>query len=133
MRDTKSSEIHTTMKKTLLTITCLGVMLSGGMLFAQGKGGKGKGKGAAPAGNVAKGKDLFEANCGVCHNSDSEERKMGPGLKGLSKRAKLVNGEATTDASISALVGAGGNGMPGFADLLTTAEKADILAYLNSL
>jgi mono/diheme cytochrome c family protein len=121
------------MKKTLLAIICLGVMLSGGMLFAQGKGGgKGKGKGA-PAGDVAKGKDLFEANCGVCHNSDSEERKMGPGLKGLSKRAKLVNGEAMSDASIGTLVGAGGNGMPGFADLLTTAEKADILAFLKSL
>jgi cytochrome c6 len=118
------------MKKTLLAITCLGVMLSGGMLFAQGKGGKGKG---APAGNAAKGKELFEANCGVCHESATEERKMGPGLKDLSKRAKLVNGEATSDASITALVNAGGNGMPGFGDLLTTAEKADILAFLKSL
>jgi mono/diheme cytochrome c family protein len=119
------------MKKTLLAITCLGVMLSGSLLVAQEKG-KGKGK-AAAAGNAAKGKELFEANCGVCHNSDSEERKMGPGLKGLTKRAKLVNGEATSDATISALVNAGGNGMPGFADLLTTAEKADILAFLKSL
>ena len=119
------------MKKSLLAITCLGVMLSGGMLFAQGKGG-GKGK-AAPAGNAAKGKDLFEANCGVCHNSDSEERKMGPGLKGVSKHAKLANGEAVSDANIVAFLNAGGNGMPGFADLLTTSEKADILAFLKSL
>ena len=79
------------------------------------------------------GKELFEANCGVCHESATEERKMGPGLKDLSKRAKLVNGEATSDASITALVNAGGNGMPGFGDLLTTAEKADILAFLKSL
>jgi cytochrome c len=118
------------MKKTLLAITCLGVMLSGGMLVAQEKG---KGKGKAVAGNATKGKELFDANCGVCHESASEERKMGPGLKGLSKRAKLVNGEATSDASIQALVNAGGNGMPGFADLLTTAEKADILAFLKTL
>jgi cytochrome c len=117
------------MKKTLLAMTCLGVMLSTGMLFAQGKGGKGK----AAAGDAAKGKEAFEANCGVCHESATEERKMGPGLKGLTKRAKLVNGEATTDASISDLVGAGGNGMPGFADLLTTAEKANILAFLKTL
>jgi cytochrome c len=120
------------MKKTLLAMTCLSVMLSGGMLFAQGKGG-GKGKGKAAAGDVAKGKELFESNCGVCHNSDSEERKMGPGLKGLSKRAKLVNGEATSDTTIMNLVNTGGNGMPGFADLLTTAEKADVLAFLKSL
>ncbi len=122
-----------TMKKTLLAMTCLSVMLSGGMLFAQGKGGgKGKGKGAA-AGDVAKGKEAFELNCGVCHNSDSEERKMGPGLKGLAKRAKLVNGEATSDTTIMDLVNNGGNGMPGFADLLTTSEKADVLAFLKSL
>lgn len=118
------------MKKTLLAMTCLGVMLSGGMLFAQGKGGKGKG---APAGDAAKGKELFESNCSVCHDAATEERKMGPGLKGLTKRAKLVNGEATSDASVMELVNAGGNGMPGFMDLLTTAEKANILAFLKSL
>jgi len=119
------------MKKTLIAITSLGLMLSGGMLFAQGKGG-GKGK-AAAAGNAAKGKDLFESNCGVCHNSDSEEVKMGPGLKGVSKRAKLVNGEALNDGSVMMLINAGGNGMPPFMDILTTGEKADILAFLKSL
>jgi mono/diheme cytochrome c family protein len=118
------------MKKSLIAITCLGLMLSGGLL-AQEKG-KGKGKGA-PAGNAAKGKELFEANCGVCHNADTEERKMGPGLKGVSKHDKLANGEAVSDATITAFVNAGGNGMPGFADLLTTGEKADILAFLKSL
>jgi len=119
------------MKKSLIATACLGLMLSGSMLVAQEKG-KGKGKGA-PAGNVAKGKEVFEANCGVCHNADSDERKMGPGLKGISKHAKLANDEAVTDASIAAFVANGGNGMPGFADLLTTAEKADILAFLKSL
>jgi mono/diheme cytochrome c family protein len=117
------------MKKTLLAMTCLGVMLSGGMLFAQGKG---KGKGA-PAGDAAKGKSAFEANCSVCHKSDSEERLMGPGLKGVSKHEKLANGEPVNDANIIILINDGGNGMPGFADLLTTAEKADILAFLKSL
>jgi cytochrome c len=122
------------MKKSLIAMTCLSIMLAGGMLAQEkGKGGgKGKGKGA-PAGDVAKGKEVFEANCAVCHNADTEERKMGPGLKGVSKHAKLTNGEAVTDASIIAFLNAGGNGMPGFGDLLTAAEKADVLAFLKSL
>jgi cytochrome c len=114
------------MKKTLVAMSCMGLMLSTGALFGQGKG-----KGAA--GNAAKGKATFEENCSVCHNSDSEERKMGPGLKGLSKRAKLVNGEAMSDAAITKLVNEGGNGMPAFGDLLTAPEKADVLAFLKSL
>ena len=35
--------------------------------------------------DAKKGKSNFDDNCSVCHNSDSEERKMGPGLKGLAK------------------------------------------------
>jgi mono/diheme cytochrome c family protein len=116
------------MKKSLIAAGCLGLLLSSGVLFAQGKG---KGKAAPP--DAAKGKALFEANCAVCHSADTEERRMGPGLKGLTKHAKLVNGEAVTDASIAAFVNEGGNGMPGFADLLSTQEKADILAYLKTL
>ncbi|MEP6963661.1 MAG: cytochrome c [Acidobacteriota bacterium] len=115
------------MKKSLVAISFLGVVLSAGMLMGQGKGK------AGAAGNAAKGKEVFEANCSVCHNSDSEERKMGPGLKGISKHAKLANGETPTDPNIIAFLNAGGNGMPGFADLLTNAEKADILAFLKSL
>ncbi|MEI9811994.1 MAG: cytochrome c [Acidobacteriota bacterium] len=118
------------MKKSLIAVSCMGLMLSTGAAFGQGKG---KGKGAPAAGNASKGKDLFEANCSVCHNSDSEERKMGPGLKGISKRPKLVNGEAMSDANLTKFVNEGGNGMPGFADLLTGAEKADVLAFLKSL
>ena len=37
---------------------------------------------SAPKGDAAKGKAIFE-QCAVCHNADSDEKKMGPGLKGL--------------------------------------------------
>lgn len=107
---------------------CMGVLMSTGMVFAQGKG---KGKGAA--GDVAKGKEAFEINCSGCHNADTEERKMGPGLKGLSKHPKLANGEDVSDATITKMVNEGGNGMPPFGDVLTPGEKADILAYLKTL
>ena len=31
------------------------------------------------------------------------------------------------------MINAGGNGMPAYADLLSEAEKADVIAYLKTL
>jgi cytochrome c len=83
------------------------------------------------AADAAKGKEVFE-QCSVCHNADSDEKKMGPGLKGLYKR-KLSSGKQSDDASVGAKINEGGGGMPGYADTLTTAEKADLLTYLKTL
>jgi mono/diheme cytochrome c family protein len=126
------------MKKSLVAISCLGLMMSAGLVLGQekGKGGKGKG-GAAPVGDVAKGKDVFAANCAVCHKSDSEERVVGPGLKGLSKHAMLVTGKPVTDANINSILNDGtANGMPPFGppvDAASRQERADIIAFLKSL
>jgi cytochrome c2 len=79
-----------------------------------------------------KGKEVFE-QCAVCHNADSEEKKMGPGLKGLYKRDKLKNGKKVNDASVKAIINAGGNGMPAYADMSSDEEKANLLAYLKTL
>lgn len=86
----------------------------------------------ARAEDAVKGKEVFE-QCAVCHNADSDEKKMGPGLKGLYKKAKLINGKKPDDKTILEVVNAGGNGMPGYADLLTDEEKKDLLAYLKTL
>ena len=83
---------------------------------------------APPAGDPEKGKSVFEDNCAVCHNADSDEKKMGPGLKGLFKKAKLKNGKAPTEANVKAIINAGGNGMPAYADMLSDDERADVLA-----
>src|SRR5262249_36645840 len=88
---------------------------------------------SAFAADAKKGAEVFEANCGVCHNATSTETKMGPGLKGLFKRAELVNKKKVTEANVISLVSEGGNGMPGFGDALTKAEKDDLIAYLKSL
>ncbi|HEY3739163.1 MAG TPA: cytochrome c [Bryobacteraceae bacterium] len=88
-------------------------------------------KGAA-AGDAAKGKEVFE-QCAVCHNADSTEKKMGPGLKGLFKREKLNNGKPVNEANVKAVINAGGNGMPAYADMLSDAERADVIAYLKTL
>jgi cytochrome c len=86
----------------------------------------------AAEGDPEKGKEVFE-QCGVCHNADSDEKKMGPGLKGLFKKDKLKNGKAPTEANVKAIINAGGNGMPAYADMLSDEEKANLIAYLKTL
>jgi cytochrome c len=86
----------------------------------------------AKAGDAAKGKETFE-QCAVCHNTDTDERKMGPSLKGLFKREKLVNGKPVTADNVKALINSGGNGMPSYADMLSDEEKDNVIAYLKTL
>jgi cytochrome c2 len=86
----------------------------------------------APKGDAEKGKEVFQ-QCGVCHNADSDEKKMGPGLKGLFKKDKLTNGKKPTEANIRAKIDEGGNGMPAYKDMLADTEKDDLVAYLKTL
>jgi len=86
----------------------------------------------AQKGDAAKGKEVFE-QCSVCHNSDSAEVKMGPGLKGLFKKGKLSSGKPANDAGVLAQINEGGNGMPAYKDILSDAEKTNLIAYLKTL
>jgi len=108
------------MKKGMIATGCLGLLLTGARVFAQKEG------------DAAKGKDVFE-QCTVCHNADSTETKMGPGLKGLFKRDKLKNGKKVNEANVLAVINAGGNGMPSYSDMLTDEEKKNLIAYLKTL
>jgi len=83
-------------------------------------------------GDAKKGKEDFD-QCSVCHNTDNDEKKIGPSLKGLYKRAALKNGKKVTDENVKAMINSGGNGMPSYADLLSETEKADVIAYLKTL
>jgi len=88
---------------------------------------KGGGKGDA-----AKGKETFE-QCAICHNVDTDEKKMGPSLKGLFKRKTLQSGKPVSDATVLDQINNGGNGMPAYADMLSADDKANVLAYLHTL
>lgn len=86
----------------------------------------------AADGNVADGKELFETKCSVCHNADSKEKKIGPGLKGV-KDGKLPSGKDSTAANVMENLNKGGGGMPAFEKLLADQEKADVVAYVLTL
>jgi len=111
------------MKKTqYLTLVCLLAGTAG--LYGQ----------TLPKGDAAKGKDTFDQQCGLCHDAATTDKKMGPGLKGLYKRPKLTTtGKPTNDASVLDKINTGGNGMPPEKDLLSDADKANLLAYLKTL
>jgi cytochrome c len=108
------------MKTSFVPMLALGGLLVGGLAQAQSKG------------DAAKGKEVFQ-QCGVCHNADSDVKKMGPGLKGLYKKPALKNGKKPSDATVLGVVNKGGNGMPSYEELLSAAEKTDLLAYLKTL
>lgn len=83
--------------------------------------------------DAAKGKEVFE-QCGVCHAADSDEKKMGPGLKGLFKKKTLADGKtAVTEPNVRKKIDEGGNGMPAYAEMLDKKEKDNLLAYLKTL
>jgi cytochrome c len=83
-------------------------------------------------GDVDQGKKTFE-QCAICHNSDTDDKKVGPSLKGLFQRKKLNNGKSVSDENVLTMINSGGGGMPSFADKLSQEEKDNLLAYLHSL
>ncbi len=109
--------------KTRMTLAAVStsLVLAGGLAF-----------GAKKAGDPATGKELFE-QCSVCHNVATDEKKMGPSLKGLFKHDKLKDGKKVTEDNVKARINAGGNGMPSYQDMLTDDEKNDVIAYLKTL
>ena len=109
------------MQKSVTLLFAGAIALAGSNLYAQ-------------KGDAAKGKDVFDSNCSVCHNSDSTDVKMGPGFKGLFKKAKMsTTGKAPTDANVLAKINEGGNGMPSYKDILSVEEKANVIAFLKTL
>jgi len=83
-------------------------------------------------GDATKGKETFE-QCAICHNVDTDEKKMGPSLKGQFKRKTHASGKAVNDANVLEQINNGGNGMPAYADMLSADDKANVLAYLHTL
>ena len=83
-------------------------------------------------GDAEKGKEVFETKCSICHNADSTEKKIGPGLKGI-KDGKLPSGKDATHENLLQNINEGGGGMPAFEKLLTDEEKANVIAYVLGL
>jgi len=88
---------------------------------------------ASPAA-VARGKEVFDKKCGICHFADSDSKKIGPGLKGIGKRGTFtVNNNKVTDESLKTWIENGDSLMPPFKDVLDEAQIKDVIGYVKSL
>ncbi|MGC2528525.1 MAG: c-type cytochrome [Candidatus Acidiferrum sp.] len=86
------------------------------------------------SGSAAKGKDLFEQKCSICHFADSTNRKIGPGLKGLSKRGTFsVSNKKVTTENLTTWIENGDSLMPPFKDVLDAQQIKDVVAYVKTL
>jgi mono/diheme cytochrome c family protein len=91
-------------------------------------------KTAASKGSATKGKDLFDQKCGICHFADSDAKKIGPGLKGISKRGTFtVNNNKVTDENLKTWIENGDALMPPFKDVLDEQQIKDVIAYVRTL
>ena len=116
--------------KGSLTAIGIAALLAAGSLLAAGTGKTSTGNAAA----VKRGKDVFQQKCSVCHYDNSDQKKIGPGLKGLSKRGTFsVNGNKITDESLKTWIENGDQLMPGFKEALEPGQIKDVIAYVKTL
>ena len=88
----------------------------------------------AAAASAARGKEVFEKKCSICHFADSDQKKIGPGLKGISKRGTFsVNGNKVTTESLRSWIENGDSLMPGMKETLDPAQIRDVVAYVKTL
>ena len=123
------------MRRNLL-ILGIAVLAVSAAVVAQDGGEKTAPKKAAgaSAGAAARGKEVFDKKCAMCHFADSDQKKIGPGLKGLSKRGTFsVNGNKVTTESLKTWIENGDSLMPGMKDSLEPAQIKDVVAYVKTL
>ena len=83
---------------------------------------------------VTHGKATFDAKCSLCHNADSAEKKIGPGLKGLYARGTMADGTTkVTDETVTDRIVNGKVPMPPFKDQLKPEEIKELVEYLKTL
>jgi mono/diheme cytochrome c family protein len=108
-----------------------------GAVFAQNAPEKKSDKKSSAKGSssaAARGKIVFDKSCGVCHYADSDAKKIGPGLKALSKRGTFsVNNNKVTDENLKNWIENGDALMPPFKDSLEAAQVKDVIAYVKTL
>jgi cytochrome c len=82
---------------------------------------------------IERGMTVYKDQCAICHFSDSDAKKIGPGLKGIFKREKFHDGGKVDDPSMEKWILSGGKNMPPFKSVLNTIQIRDLIAYLRTL
>lgn len=124
------------MKRNYLILGITTLVIAGAVLAQDPPASKPAASGGSKssAAAVARGKDVFEKKCALCHNADSDVKKIGPGLKGLFKRGTFsVNSNKVTTESLKTWIENGDSLMPPFKEVLEPAQISDVVAYVKTL
>ena len=122
--------MNRTFGKLILGV-CAAAVLCGGIVFAQDSAKK---SGGANAAAVGRGKTVFQQKCSICHYDNTDQKKIGPGLKGLNKRGTFtVNGNKITDDSLKSWIENGDQLMPPFKEQLEPSQLKDVISYVKTL
>ena len=92
----------------------------------------------AAEGDAAKGKQVFQDNCAICHSAETDEMIVGPGLKGLFKWPphKLSDGTEHKEHTVEIIrkqVTEGGGAMAPMGEVISAEQTTDVVAYLKTL
>jgi cytochrome c len=120
-----------------IAMLCSLALLLAAAAFAQDPPAKKSTSGSATKPNAAavvRGKEIFEKKCAVCHYADTDAKKIGPGLKDISKRGTFtVNGNKVTEDSLKTWIENGDSLMPPFKEVLEAPQIKDVVAYVRTL
>lgn len=114
----------------------MAALAAAAIVYAQDSGAKSAASktAASKSGSATKGKDVFDQKCAMCHNADSDQKKIGPGLKGLFKRGTFsVNNHKVTEEVLKTWIEKGDSMMPPFKDVLDEQQIRDVIAYVKTL
>ena len=120
----------------LLAAVGLTIQLLGGAGSAQDKSPQGKNPIIIAQGEpsaITRGRAIYQQRCEICHFSASEAKKIGPGLKGIYKRGKFLDGRRVDDASMERWIAEAGKDMPPLKGVLNPSQIRDLLSYLKTL
>ncbi len=121
-------------RRVKFVVLLTAAFLGSGCSYCGGSSGAGAGDAAAM---TDAGEEIFFTRCWMCHDPESEEPGVGPGLKNLYQRPPhtLTDGweHLHTDADMRRVVEQGNINMPPMGETLSAGEIDQVLAYLRTL
>ena len=81
----------------------------------------------------ASGRQVFDRQCGGCHEAYSSRPLKGPALQGLFKHPYLKNGMPANEERVREIVLYGRSKMPGFSRALNSSQVDAVMEYLHTL
>ncbi|WP_206047156.1 c-type cytochrome [Noviherbaspirillum denitrificans] len=79
------------------------------------------------AGDMFKGRQLYNSHCAVCHGAGGQATM--PGAPSFARQERIIKPDFTLLASIRT----GKNAMPAFQGILTDRDILDVIAYIRTM